>query len=274
MLARNCPATPTGYLHRGMSVFPDSNDPGVSWRPSIDHLTLRNSTINCRPLAIPLFLARQLLLFCRKQSPTILSCAGRQNLKYQERNCMTAQNTERFIESAKRVGAEVLRVNNLQDAVTYIKEKAKEGTALVPETPLVRRHHLRALLADAEVNVFTGKFRNAGQMPGAGVTFCNFCLADSGTVVLESTDEEIRLATTLPEMHFILADPATILEDNLAAVEPMTAFHRGSDPKFIAYITGPSRTADIERILTIGCHGPREVHILLVEGISNDLLEN
>jgi L-lactate dehydrogenase complex protein LldG len=186
---------------------------------------------------------------------------------------MTGQNTEQFIESAKRVGAEVLQMDNLQNAVTYIKDKAK-GTALVPETSLVRRHHLRALLAEAGVDVFSGKFRNAGQFPGAGITFCNFCLADSGTVVLESTDEEIRLATTLPEIHFILVDPATILKDNLAAVDPMTAFHQGNDPKLIAYITGPSRTADIERVLTIGCHGPREVHILLVEGISSDLMEN
>ncbi len=186
---------------------------------------------------------------------------------------MTDKNTERFIESARRVGAEVMKVDTLQAAVTYIKEKAT-GAALIPETPLVRRHHLRALLSDAGLDVFTGKFRNAGQLPGAGITFCNFCLADSGTVVLESTDEEMRLATTLPEIHFILVDPATILEDNLAAAEPMTAFHQGSDPKFIAYITGPSRTADIERVLTIGCHGPREVHILLVEGISSDLMEN
>ncbi len=188
-------------------------------------------------------------------------------------NSMTDNITERFIESAKRVGAEVLQMDNLQDAVIYIKDTAK-GNALVPETALVKRHHLRALLAEAGADVFTGKFRNAGQLPGAGITFCNFCLADTGTVVLDSTDEEMRLATTLPEIHFILVDPTKILRDNLAAVEPMTAFHQGSEPKFIAYITGPSRTADIERVLTIGCHGPREVHILLVAGISSDLTEN
>jgi len=185
----------------------------------------------------------------------------------------TARYTARFIESAGRVGAEVLQMDSLQDAVTYIKDTAK-GTTLVPETSLVRRHHLRALLSEAGVDVFTEKFRNAGQVPGAGVTFCNFCLADSGTVVLESTDEEIRLATTLPELHFILVDPATILEDNLATIEPITALHQGHEPKFIAYISGPSRTADIERVLTIGCHGPREVHILLVNDISSDLFEN
>ena len=96
-------------------------------------------------------------------------------------------------------------MNSLQDAITYIKDTA-EGNALVPETSLVKRHHLRALLSEAGADVFTGKFRNAGQLPGAGITFCNFCLADTGTVVLDSTDEEMRLATTLPERHFILVD--------------------------------------------------------------------
>jgi L-lactate dehydrogenase complex protein LldG len=180
---------------------------------------------------------------------------------------------DQFIESAKRVGTVVVRMENLPDAVAYISEKV-EGTTLIPETTLTKRHGLRALITKTGIDVFAGRFRDAGQVPGAGVTFCNFCLADSGTVVLNSTDEEIRLATTLPEIHFILVDPATILKDNLAAVQPMTDFHQGNDPKFIAYITGPSRTADIERVLTIGCHGPREVHILLVDDISNNLMEN
>jgi L-lactate dehydrogenase complex protein LldG len=186
---------------------------------------------------------------------------------------MTENRINRFIESAKRVGAEVHSKLNLREAAAYIADKAP-GTTLVPETPLADRHDLRTLLAEAGVKVFTKSFREAGHLPGAGVTFSNFAMADTGTVVLESTDENIRLATTLPEKHFILVDPATILEDNLAAVEPMTALHQGGAPKFIAYITGPSRTADIERVLTIGCHGPRELHILLVENISSDLLEN
>lgn len=186
---------------------------------------------------------------------------------------MTDSYVERFIESAKRVGAEVTRMGSLNEAISEIKQKSA-GTTLVPETVLARRHNLASLLAAAGVDVFSGNFRDAGQMVGAGVTFCNFCLADSGTVVLESTAEDIRLATTLPEKHFVLVDPATVLEDNLAAAQPMNALHKGSEPKFVAYITGPSRTADIERVLTIGCHGPRELHIFLVENISSDLLEN
>jgi L-lactate dehydrogenase complex protein LldG len=186
---------------------------------------------------------------------------------------MAEDSVERFIEAAKRVGAMVEQCPSLQDAATYIAANA-QGTTLVPVTPLVIRHGLKTLLAEAGVDVCAKKFREAGQLPGAGVTFSNFAMADTGTVVLESTDENIRLATTIPEKHFILVDPATILADNLAAAAPMTALHQGHAPVFIAYITGPSRTADIERVLTIGCHGPRELHILLVPNISSDILEN
>lgn len=178
----------------------------------------------------------------------------------------------RFMEAARRVGAEVTQLDSLQDVAAYITQNSS-GKTLVPETALAQKHALSSLLADAGIDVHEGDFRKAGSFPGAGVTFCNFAMADTGTVVLESTMEEIRLATTLPEKHFVVVDPEIVLEDNLAAVGPMTQMHTGSEPRFVAYVTGPSRTADIERVLTIGCHGPRELHILVVEGISSDLME-
>jgi L-lactate dehydrogenase complex protein LldG len=180
---------------------------------------------------------------------------------------------KQFVTIATRIGALVTQHPDLGSAVEYISRKT-DGVALVPPTTLADRFQLKAILKEQGVDVFDGNFRKASHMPAAGVTFSNFAMADSGTVVLDSTAEEIRFATTIPEKHFIFVDPATILADNLAAGPVMTDMHRGSEPKFIAYISGPSRTADIERVLTIGCHGPRELHILIVEGISADLLEN
>jgi L-lactate dehydrogenase complex protein LldG len=173
---------------------------------------------------------------------------------------------------ARRVGAQVTELESLQDAAGYIFANSR-GTTLVPDTALAQKHHLRQLLREVGVEVHEGAFRQAGNFPGAGVTFCNFAMADTGTVVLESTMENTRLATTLPEKHFVVVDPAKILADNLAAAAPMTRMHSGHEPRFVAYISGPSRTADIERVLTIGCHGPRELHILVVAGISSDLFE-
>ncbi len=179
---------------------------------------------------------------------------------------------QQFVEFARRVGADVSEVETLPQAAAYIAARVA-GKTLVPQTPLAAAHDLSSLLATAGVDVVTDHFRDAGQMPAAGVTFCNFAMADTGTVVLESTDEDIRLATTLPEIHFVLVDPRKILPDNLAAIEPLKTLHTGTAPRFVAYISGPSRTADIERVLTIGCHGPRELHILLVPSVSDDLLE-
>lgn len=177
-----------------------------------------------------------------------------------------------FVESAQRVGADVFLAEKLQQAMAYIATKT-QGKTLVPHTQLAARHKLPQLLQNAGVEVYAGAFRQAGQMSAAGVTFCNFAMADTGTVVLDSTSEDVRLATTIPEIHFVILDPVKILSDNLAAVAPMNKLYAGSEPRFVAYITGPSRTADIERVLTIGCHGPRELHILLVPDVSDDLME-
>lgn len=177
-----------------------------------------------------------------------------------------------FTEAAGRVGAVIAPCATLDEAVAYVSRTAG-GTTLVPQTPLAAKFRLCSLLSAAGVEVFSGRFRDAGQSPGAGVTFCNFAMADTGTVVLDSTSEDVRLATTIPEIHFVLLDPAKILPDNLAAVVPMNRLYEGSEPRFMAYITGPSRTADIERVLTIGCHGPRELHVLVVPDLSDDLME-
>lgn len=177
-----------------------------------------------------------------------------------------------FLEASRRVGAEVVELKDLDAAANYVAAQAP-GRTLIPATPLARKWNLAQRLLQAGVEVFDGDFRAAGQVPGAGVTFCNFALADTGTVVLESTVEAVRLATTLPEKHFVIVDPDKVLKDNLAAADPMKTLHAGSEPRFIAYISGPSRTADIERVLTIGCHGPRELHILVIPSVSSDLME-
>lgn len=177
-----------------------------------------------------------------------------------------------FTEAATRVGTAVVPCATLAEAAAYVGRTAV-GRTLIPLTSLAEKYQLRSLLAEAGVEVFAGSFREAGQLPGAGVTFCNFAMADTGTVVLDSISEDVRLATTIPEVHFVILDPAKIFSDNLAAVQPLQQLFSGSEPRFVAYVTGPSRTADIERVLTIGCHGPRELHILLVPGVSDHLME-
>ena len=179
---------------------------------------------------------------------------------------------ERFIDAASKVGADVQVVSDLQEAVDYLKEKV-EGRILLPPCSSLHRSGLPAMLAKAGFETQEDDFRQQGAAAAAGLTGANFGIAETGTVVLESTDENVRIATTLPEKHFVLLDPRKILATADDAVPVLKKFHEQLPQAYLAYITGPSRTADIERVLTIGVHGPAELHILLLDGISEDLLE-
>jgi L-lactate dehydrogenase complex protein LldG len=94
----------------------------------------------------------------------------------------------------------------------------------------------------------------------AGVTTAQWGIAETGTLVLESACERSRLVSLVPPMHVALLSTARLcpsLSDALARVD--RASHA------ITFITGPSRTSDIELTLVVGVHGPQTVHVLLLE---------
>ena len=177
-----------------------------------------------------------------------------------------------FVAAAEAVGARVTDCKNLQHAINYLSEQV-DGPILCPSFASAQRVGLEEKLRNAGLTVITGDFRTHAPTAKSGITGVNFALADTGSLALDSTNEEIRLATTLPEIQFALLDPQKILADSLEAVDPLRQLHRNNPRNFIAYITGPSRTADIERVLTIGVHGPKQLHILLVPNLSSDFLE-
>jgi len=85
-------------------------------------------------------------------------------------------------------------------------------------------------------------------------------LADSGSVVLASSPSEPRARSLLPAIHVSLLRQDRILP-GLAELFAVV----GSDlPSSLAIVTGPSRSADIEQTLTVGVHGPGEVHVVLL----------
>ncbi len=177
-----------------------------------------------------------------------------------------------FSTQAENVGAEVVTVDSVSAAARFIAE-TMSGTLLVPQFSTARRFKLKAALKKAGVTIASDRFREVAAAAEAGITGVNFAIADTGTLILESTAEDIRLATTLPPKQFAILDPGKIVADGIAAVKPLRQFHQRDPHNYIAYVTGPSRTADIERVLTIGVHGPKELFILLVPGLSSDFME-
>ncbi len=129
------------------------------------------------------------------------------------------QLVEQFKEKAINVGAQVIECDSVAAAAQFIAEHI-DGTLLVPAFQSGSRFKLKAALKKAGVTIATEHFRDVAATAEAGITGVNFAIADTGTLVLESTAEEIRLATTLPPKQFALLDPAKIVADGIEAVAP------------------------------------------------------
>ena len=90
-------------------------------------------------------------------------------------------------------------------------------------------------------------------------------VAASGTCLMNTNDEDVRLAGMISETHIILLRKSTIYPD-LPSIAQLLRERINAEPTtYTTLITGPSRTADIERVAAVGVHGPLELHIILLE---------
>ncbi|MEI6206005.1 MAG: lactate utilization protein [Desulfuromonadales bacterium] len=96
-----------------------------------------------------------------------------------------------------------------------------------------------------------------------GISQMEWALADTGSLVQNSTAIAQRLVSSLPTIHIALLPTSNILPDMPALLSRINP----KESAYIAMITGPSRTADIERVLTIGVHGPERLVIFCVDGL-------
>lgn len=99
-------------------------------------------------------------------------------------------------------------------------------------------------------------------MQGA-LTSCEFLIARTGSVVVTSAPASGRQLLSYPPVHFVLADVSQIVNYPEDAYNGLLKKYEGNLPSQITTITGPSRTADIEKTLVLGAHGPKEFIVLL-----------
>lgn len=153
-----------------------------------------------------------------------------------------------FKERAEAVSAEVYRYRTRGEAQQFITELvAREGGAAVCCSSLIP--------AGLKVT------RESAAAARIGIGDMDCAIADTGTLVQDATAVERRLVSTLPEVHIAIV-PADSLVPDLGAA--LSRFNPRQIP-FLSMITGPSRTADIERVLTIGVHGPSRLVIVFVD---------
>ncbi len=107
-----------------------------------------------------------------------------------------------------------------------------------------------------------GYDRHALEACDAGITECDCLVAQTGSVLVTSRSSGGRALSVLPPHHVVLARRGQLVPDLSAALALVKQRHAPNYPSMISFVTGPSRTGDIERILVLGAHGPKKLTIL------------
>lgn len=110
-------------------------------------------------------------------------------------------------------------------------------------------------------------FSNTINLPGcdASITDCEFLVARTGTIVMSAAQQSGRTVSVYAPIHICIAYTSQLVYDVKDALQKVKEKYAGHIPSLITFATGPSRTADIEKTLVTGVHGPKEVYCFLVE---------
>jgi len=98
-----------------------------------------------------------------------------------------------------------------------------------------------------------------------GITLCEFLVSRLGSIMISSRQLSGRRLNVFPEIHIVVAYTTQLVPDLKDAFAQLKIKYQNVIPSMITVITGPSRTADIEKTLVMGAHGPKEIYVLLVE---------
>ncbi len=174
---------------------------------------------------------------------------------------------EEFELRARNVAAEVFRVRTVVEACSVIANLAESVNAekvVVANGSLQQAAGIVSALKSAGVAVYSdpGEIREHVETADMGISSVEFGIAETGSVCQDAYAIEDRLVSSLPPMHVALLNSSNIVPGINDALDVISgSFARG----YMSFITGPSRTADIERVLTIGVHGPIRFVVVAVD---------
>ena len=179
---------------------------------------------------------------------------------------------ETFKARAVGVGAEVCRFGTKREALDFILTfLQKEGVADAPgsyavwaDCPFLDGEGMKASLELPGLGFEVS--RTLAAQAKVGISQVEWALADTGSLVQDQSAVGQRLVSSLTAIHIALVPTENILEGKKALFERLNP----QTSRYIAFITGPSRTADIERVLTIGVHGPERLIIIFVDELGEE----
>jgi L-lactate dehydrogenase complex protein LldG len=97
------------------------------------------------------------------------------------------------------------------------------------------------------------------------ITSCEYLVARTGAIVMSSAQQSGRTVSAYAPVHICVAHIDQLVFDTRDALKGFKNKYGNNLPSFITFAAGPSRTADIEKTLVVGVHGPREVYLFLID---------
>ena len=125
---------------------------------------------------------------------------------------------------------------------------------------------LQQLLANYEFPFY--KTDKDFEMAEVGITMCEALIARNGSILVSNQNEAGRRLSIFPHHHIVIARTGQMVMDLKDGFQLIKNKYGAQIPSMISTITGPSRTADIEKTLVLGAHGPKELFVFLIDDFS------
>lgn len=169
---------------------------------------------------------------------------------------------DRFIEEVEAVSGKVHRVAGVDAAAAVLEGLVRsEGIdrLAVSRDPLAREISARVLTGHEVIDPEDARDRI--ERAGMGLTGGRLAIAEHGTVMLAPEDDHGRLTALLPPHHVIVLGTDRVVGTLAEAIDALG----DEPPATLTFVSGPSRTADIEQTLVLGIHGPARLDVLLID---------
>ena len=209
--------------------------------------------------------------------PNLEEQAAELDLRLREKR---PQLLNRFAEMAGRGGWNVHRVPGVEAAIGRVDSLVGEakanlvvrsGQPVFDDVPVDTALEWKGIEVTPIVhgdNAPREELRETIRHADIGLTGTDYALAETGSLVIMPRLGLSRLVSLVPPLHIALVRPEEVLETlhDLFLLRRLEYYRRGGEMgSYLNFITGPSRTADIEMTIVQGVHGPRSVHLVLIE---------
>jgi len=168
-----------------------------------------------------------------------------------------------FAENFRRIGGEFIYCESLVQLGSALRSWLAERLPLGQQC-YVWEPALQALLTQTEVPFQATEADFRGQA-AVGITSCEALVARTGSLLVAPDTASGRRLSIYPDQHLVLARPSQIVAEIGDALRAVQARYGATLPSMLSLTTGPSRTADIEKTLVLGAHGPRRLSLFLLE---------